>query len=270
MRFKITAICLMATSCTSPYPTSTPAFPLTKGLVIKNHNEKLSIDNIKIDDSMESSDYERLADKIKLMDLTLKEKTTQLANQKYSISDIGFLGGLTSVIAAASGAITTALYSGGVAVGGNTISQRYNYDVQILNYNITREKLNCMYKSMTELNSQQQKIIINDTNNTLAGVLKPYVDGVLNDLEFELEKQQTTMSIVAPDISVVSKLLTKEKASGQALKNNKGIRAYGLTLGFNEHIDDAAIFVLADNIEANIGLCKISPNHKDTPIDNIE
>ncbi|EOC9727121.1 hypothetical protein ACJD1C_000001, partial [Enterobacter kobei] len=69
MRFKITAICLMATSCTSPYPTSTPAFPLTKGLVIKNHNEKLSIDNIKIDDSMESSDYERLAAKIKLMDL---------------------------------------------------------------------------------------------------------------------------------------------------------------------------------------------------------
>lgn len=43
---------------------------------------------------------------------------------------------------------------------------------------------------MTELNSQQQKIIINDTNNTLAGVLKPYVDGVLNDLEFELENSK--------------------------------------------------------------------------------
>ncbi|MGL4723090.1 MAG: hypothetical protein ACRCWW_01070 [Scandinavium sp.] len=266
MRLALIAVCLLTASCTNPYPTATPDFPLVKGLARIDKNSENS-GNIEIDNAAGISEYERLTAEVKLVDLKIKEKVVKLSNQKYALSDIGFLGGLTSVIAAASGALTTALYSGGVAIGGSTLSQRYNYDVQMLNYNVTRAKLNCIYKAMTELTGKEQLLIVSDSDNVIAGTLRPYIGGVLNDLEFELEKQQTTVSVVAPDLGAVSQFLTQKNAANKLLASKPP--ASGGNQNFRSYIrmpDNTERLAVVNKISADVGLCKISPSNKNVQI----
>lgn len=62
-------------------------------------------------------------DNIKKIALVYRElwrgKYISLYQQTYGYNEVGFLGTLVAVISAASGSVTTAMYSGGIAVGDN-------------------------------------------------------------------------------------------------------------------------------------------------------
>jgi len=245
MRSGMMIICLLTVSCTSPYPSSVPDIPTMK----EEADPYAKGNKVK---------YSDVIGAIKKYDEKIERKTIDLLNQKYALGDVSMLGAVTSAIAAASGAVTTALYGGGVAIGSGVVSQRYNYDVQLINYQVTREKLNCMYRSMTVLTASQYYIISDSeqSDRRIAKALAPYVYSVLNDLKYELQKQQAAVSLVAPDLTALSGLLEKRKATD---KNFIG-KSSAYTLAEGESVANDVVYEnTADNIMANIGLCKLSP-----------
>ena len=183
--------------------------------------------------------------------MQLGEKEQRLANQKYALSDTSAAGAVTSVIAAASGALTTALYAGGVSVVGGAAGQRYNYDVQLLNYRTTRQKLNCVYRSMTDITTQQMAVAMNDSNSpSVIGVLKPYLNSVISDLTFELESEQAAVNLVAPDLASIAATIKERDSAKDKLESYRP----GL---FDTNSD--SVLDLAELIRTNIKMCKSSP-----------
>ncbi|ENK7128538.1 hypothetical protein AB3Y61_004162 [Serratia marcescens] len=93
----------MLSGCTSPYPIPVEQPRPAPWPVSAEKYPK--IDNIK---------------KIALVYRNLwREKYISLYQQTYGYNEVGFLGTLVAVISAASGSVTTAMYSGGIAVGDN-------------------------------------------------------------------------------------------------------------------------------------------------------
>lgn len=132
MRTIVAFVCLTSVSCTSPYPNAIPEMNYVSSLDCSNKKTASQCINTA------KNDYEKMATEVKRYEMQLREKEQQLATQKYLLSDTSAAGAVTSVIAAASGALTTALYAGGTSVVGGAASQRYNYDIQLLNYRSTR------------------------------------------------------------------------------------------------------------------------------------
>jgi hypothetical protein len=259
MRLLSLSLCFLALSCTSPYPTSTPNF--------KSLNNKMDL-------YLKPSNYSysQVVSLIRETNADLSDKMDKLSIQKNSLGDVGALGTLTAVIAAASGAVTSALFGGGVALGSGAVSQRYNYDTQLLNYQVTKEKINCIYRSVTELTASQYNIIIDDNSKSrrIPSALLPYSNGVLNDLIFELQTQQAAVTLLTPDLTALTSLLDKKKKAGHpVVKESKvgGLVRYSYATTYSNGIKvvgqpvDANIVYdnLADLIMSNIGLCKLSP-----------
>ncbi|EMW0871528.1 hypothetical protein AAEK27_004626 [Klebsiella quasipneumoniae] len=270
MRLFSPSLCLLAVSCTSPYPTSTPDFKsltISKDLYLKSSNPS----------------YAQVVELIRTTGNDVSDKMVKLSNQKNILGDVGMLGSITAVIAAASGAVTTALYGGGVALGSGAASQRYNYDIQLLNYQVTKEKINCMYRSVTELTASQYNIIIDDNskNHRIALALLPYTHGILNDLIFELQTQQAAVTLVTPDLTALTSLLDKKRKADQpVIKGSNGGKSVYLskitgakgTKGYPseyKEINSNIVYdSLADLIMSNIGLCKLSPQGRNLSISN--
>lgn len=195
-------------------------------------------------------------------DELIKDKIQKLSYQKYAANEIGLLGSLTSVIAAASGALTTALYSGGVAVGGGIVESRYNYDSQILNYRLTRYKLNCIYRAMIDMPSPERELINNDTKNkgVIINIIEPYIRNVLYDIKFDLETQQYSVTLVTPDLEQLTKLIKSYEA--EKSKGTQGVNTYD----FNSNEANAELLTVAEKIRTQVGICKIAPTSKPTSI----
>lgn len=230
---------IVATSCVSPYPNSTPK---PKDIIITKSNN-----------------YYTLASSIKEYENQLSTHSSSLQSQKYAASDIAFLGTVVSVIAAASGALTTALYSGGVGVGGSMVSQRYNYDVQISNYRAAIMKLNCMYRSMLQLPADELKWMEEDTTGIPMQILQPYVSSVISDIHFELDKKQSEVELTAPDLTSLAGLIDNYNKARKDVLNGK-TRGMVVASGEVPKPDDAALLALTEAIRANIGICKITSN----------
>ncbi|MCA1179735.1 MULTISPECIES: hypothetical protein [unclassified Pantoea] len=234
-------VCLASVSCTSPYPNAIP--------------EPENDDSIKIEynkyTSKSDNKYMMAANQVKIYELQLRQKEQKLATQKYSLNDISAVGAVTSVIAAASGALTTALYAGGVSVVGGAAGQRYNYDVQLLNYRTTRQKLNCIYRSMTDITTQQLAVAMNDNNApSVIGVLKPYLNSVTSDLIFELESEQAAVNLVAPDLNSIAATVNERNSAKNKLESPQ--------VNFDSS-NPVAVLALAELIRTNIKMCKSSP-----------
>lgn len=245
MRAIIAVVCLTSVSCTSPYPSAIPE-PVFHGSIScdpkKNKSECINEGK---------SEYEKAANYVKIYEMQLGEKEKQLATQKYALSDTSATGAVTSVIAVASGALTTALYAGGILVVGGAAGQRYNYDVQLLNYRTTRQKLNCIYRSMTDITTQQLAVAINDSNNpSVIGVLKPYLNSVTSDLIFELESEQAAVNLVAPDLTSIAATVNERDSAKKHLESPQ------LNLAAS---NPDAVLALAELIRNNIKMCKSSP-----------
>lgn len=241
MRAVIAIVCLTSVSCTSPYPNAIP--------------EPENDDSIRVEydkyTSIADNKYLMAANQIKIYELQLRQKEQRLATQKYSLSDISAAGALTSVIAAASGALSTALYAGGISVVGGAVSQRYNYDVQLLNYRTTRQKLNCIYRSMTDISTQQLAIAIDDKNNpSVIGILKPYLNSIISDILFELESEQAAVNLIVPDINSITEAFKERDSAKKHLESYQpGV------FGSNTN----SVLDLAELIRTNIKMCKSSP-----------
>ncbi len=241
MRTIVAFVCLTSVSCTSPYPNAIPEMNYVSSLDCSNKKTASQCINTA------KNDYEKMATEVKRYEMQLREKEQQLATQKYLLSDTSAAGAVTSVIAAASGALTTALYAGGTSVVGGAASQRYNYDIQLLNYRSTRKKLNCIYRSMMDITSDQMDIAIStDPNPLVSGLIQPYLNSVMSDLEFELQSEQAAVSLVAPDVTEIAETLNQQKAAQSSL------------MSFSAADKNSAI-ALAELIRTNIKMCKATP-----------
>lgn len=243
MRALVAVFCLTSVSCTSPYPSAVPE-PIVHGPINCDLNKYVC-------EKYGENEYLRAANYIKEYEGQLRDKENQLATQKYALSDTSATGAVTSVIAAASGALTTALYAGGVSVVGGAVGQRYNYDIQLLNYRTTRQKINCIYRSMTDITTQQLAVAMNDKNNpSVIGVLKPYLNSVTSDLIFELESEQAAVNLVAPDLSSIAATMNERDSAKKRLESPQLQLADG---------KPDAVLALAELIRTNIKMCKSSP-----------
>lgn len=236
MKAILLMVSTLIVSCTSPYP----------GIVDK---PDLSGNPIKNDDG-----YLMLAQRIKKYELQLDIKSSELQKQKYVASDVAFLGTVTSVVAAASGAITTALYSGGVGIGGGLVTQRYNYDAQLNNYRSAREKLNCMYRAMLEIPGEELTMLQQNKNGAVTRILQPYISAVIYDIYFELETKQSVVELNTPDLTALTKLFTDYKKTREFVDTATKNGTHPL-LGQ----EDTALIPLTENIRTKIGICKITP-----------
>lgn len=242
MRAFIAVICLTSVSCTSPYPNTIPEMNYINSLDCNNGKTKAAecVNTAK-------NPYESMATEVKRYEMQLSEKEQQLATQKYVLSDVSAAGTVTSVIAAASGALTTALYGGGVSVVGGVVGQRYNYDVQLLNYHTTRQKLNCIYRAMTDITSNQLDMAISTkTEPSVSELIKPYLNSVISDLVFELQSQQAAVSLVAPDVAAITEGLNQQKTAQKNFTSS-------------QTDDRSRTLALAELIRTNIKMCKTSP-----------
>ncbi|QCP62352.1 hypothetical protein [Pantoea sp. SO10] len=237
MRAILSVICLASVSCTSPYPNAVPeAGDITSFIPANTEAEK--------------NGYLSAANDVKKFERKLAEKQNRLATQKYAFSDVSAVGAVTSVIAAASGALTTALYAGGATVAGGVAGQRYSYDAQILNYRTTRQKLNCIYRAMTDISSEQLIVAMDDTRTpSVIQILKPYIRSVISDLAFELESEQSAVNLIAPDINAISKIINEKNAAIMVQRN----------LPRNKATEPNAVTAIAEVIRISIKACKISP-----------
>jgi hypothetical protein len=241
MRAIVAVICLTSVSCTSPYPNAIPEMNYISSLDCSNKLPAAECLNIG------KNPYERMATEVKRYEMQLWEKEQQLATQKYVLSDTSAAGAVTSVIAAASGALTTALYAGGVSVVGGVAGQRYNYDLQLLNYRTSRQKLNCIYRSMMDITSDQMNVAISTKPNpSVTTLIQPYLNSVMSDLMFELQSEQAAVSLVAPDVTAIAETLNNQKAAKDNLMSFQA-----------DDINSAT--ALAELIRTNIKMCKATP-----------
>lgn len=238
MRVIIVVVCLASVSCTSPYPNAIPAVADVSSLIPD-------------DQEPEKGSYLYTANKVKDYEQSLADKQNKLATQKYALSDVSAAGAVTSVIAAASGSLTTALYAGGIAVAGGVAGQRYNYDAQILNYHTTRQKLNCIYRAMTDISTQQLTVAMDDKSNpSVIQTVSPYLRGVISEIAFELESQQSAVNLIAPDLKSISGILTEQQSALIALRKIKK----------NNFLTSSdTVPSLAELIRTNIKMCTIFP-----------
>lgn len=238
MRAIMVVVCLASVSCTSPYPNAIPASADVASLIPDNPEP-------------EKGGYLYTANEVKKYEQSLADKENQLATQKYALSDVSAAGAVTSVIAAASGALTTALYAGGAAVAGGVAGQRYNYDAQILNYHTTRQKINCIYRAMTDLSTQQLTIAMdNKSDPSVIQTIRPYLRGVISEIAFELESQQSAVNLIAPDLKSISGILSEQQSALIALSKIKQN---------NLLTSSDTVSSLAELIRTNIKMCTVSP-----------
>ncbi|GKV75842.1 hypothetical protein PEC106568_10160 [Pectobacterium carotovorum subsp. carotovorum] len=245
MRAIVAVVCLTSVSCTSPYPNSIPDIKYIDSLKCETNNNRTqcqkTVKNV----------YEIAADEVKNNEKLLRDKEQQLATQKYALSDTSAAGAVTSVIAAASGTLTTALYAGGVSVVGGVAGQRYNYDLQLLNYRTTRQKFNCIYRAMMDLPTNQLQIAISTTPSpSVTELIRPSLNSAMSELMFELQSQQAAVSLVAPDITAIAETLKQQRA---AQAHIVAVRPEN----FLQNTPSAS--ALAELIRTNINMCKASP-----------
>lgn len=241
MRAIIAVICLSSVSCTSPYPNAIPEMNYVSSLDCSNKKTASQCVNTA------KNTYEHIATEVKRYEMQLWEKEQQLATQKYVLSDTSAAGAVTSVIAAASGALTTALYAGGVSVIGGVAGQRYNYDIQLLNYRTTRQKLNCIYRSMMDITSDQMDVATSTVPvPSVSQLIQPYINSVMSDLVFELQSEQASVSLVTPDVSAIAETLNQQKAAQSSI------------MSF-QPADKKSSIALAELIRTNIKMCKTTP-----------
>lgn len=285
MRKIIASTGIMLVSCTSPYPASVPDIPTTKSVsenILNNTPEYLR--GIETPSTPGGSDtppspgtpegsgttikqptppvgkidrYTLLTYEVRAYDELIRDKIQKLTYQKYAASEIGLLGTITSVIAAASGAITTAIYSGGVGIGGGMVEGRYNYDSQVLNYRLARYKLNCIYRAMTVMPASERELINSDTDDkgVIVKAIEPFIRNVIYDIKFELESQQYSVSLVTPDIGQLTKLLKSYEV--QDKKGDQG----GHALALYSPESKLELLTIAEKIRAQVGICKIAPTN---------
>lgn len=245
MRALTAVVCLTSVSCTSPYPNAIPEMKYSSSLDCSNKKTATQCINTA------TNDYEIAAAEVKRYEMQLREKEQKLATQKYVLSDLSAAGAVTSVIAAASGALTTALYAGGTSVVGGVAGQRYNYDIQMLNYRTTRQKLNCIYRSMMDITSEQMQVAISkEPVPSVAALIKPYLNSVISDLEFQLQSEQAAVSLVAPDVTAIAETLNQQRAAQRKIESFPAETFV---------TDRPSAIALAELIRTNIKMCKSSP-----------
>ncbi|HCR3023991.1 TPA: hypothetical protein ON323_003073 [Serratia marcescens] len=189
----------MISGCTSPYPipveTPRPApWPVEE-------EKKPKIDNIK---------------KIALVYRNLwREKYISLYQQIYGYNEVGFFGTLVAVISAASGSVTTAMYSGGIAAGANIFPGHYNYATQIYNYKTAAASANCMYEAINLLD-QDITLIIN-ANKAYYTDIGNYLYQNLEDLAYELEVRQAGVELITPNLDALAEAIKKEQQNKEKL-----------------------------------------------------
>jgi hypothetical protein len=192
MRTFTLAICTLLFACTNPYPVSVPKPSDYDGITL-------------------NAGYDALVKNVRAYGKALREKSHALQSQKYAYTDFGYLGSIVSVIAAASGALTTALYSGGAAVGGGMAAQHYNYDSQIQNYSVAMKKVQCIYRKLSERTVNEFMLIKLDTHSDIARVLTPFINNTLDDIYFELDSKQSSIDLKAPDLKLLADAFSKQK-----------------------------------------------------------
>lgn len=242
MRAIIAVVCLTSVSCTSPYPSAIPEMNYVSSLDCSHNKTAAQCINTA------TNVYEHMATEVKRYEMQLWEKEQLLATQKYILSDTSAAGAVTSVIAAASGALTTALYAGGTSVVGGAVGQRYNYDIQLLNYRTSRQKLNCIYRSMMDITSDQMDVAMSTVPSpSVSALIQPYLNSLMSDLVFELQSEQAAISLVAPDVTAIADTLNQQKAA------KAGLMAFPAA-------DKKSATALAELIRTNIKMCKSTPS----------
>ncbi|MFG6089147.1 hypothetical protein [Enterobacter soli] len=178
-------------------------------------------------------------------------------SQKYAYNDFGYLSSIVSVIAAASGALTTALYSGGVAVGGNMASQHYNYDAQVQNYNEARKKVQCIYRVLSERSVNESLLIKDDVTDEFIRIIRPTINSALDDIYFDLESKQSSVELKSADLKSLSDAFAKQKeAESKMTYYNAGLYSTGTT-DAEKAENSKKRMILAQSIQASVSICKV-------------
>lgn len=237
MRAFTLAICTLLFACTNPYPVSVPKPGNYHGITL-------------------NADYDALVKNVHNYGEELSQKSHKLQSQKYAYTDFGYLGSIVSVIAAASGALTTALYSGGAAVGGGMAAQHYNYDSQIQNYSVARKKVQCIYRKLNERTVNESLLIKFDTHSDIARILTPSINNALDDIYFELDSKQSSIDLKTPDLKLLADAFSKQKEISPKIASlNNGplpINNYE-----NKSKNEEARIILAQNIQMAVSICKV-------------
>lgn len=237
MRTFTLAICTLLFACTNPYPVSVPKPGNYHGITL-------------------NADYDALVKNVHDYGEELSQKSHKLQSQKYAYTDFGYLGSIVSVIAAASGALTTALYSGGAAVGGGMAAQHYNYDSQIQNYSVARKKVQCIYRKLNERTVNESLLIKFDTHSDIARILTPSINNALDDIYFELDSKQSSIDLKTPDLKLLADAFSKQKEIPPKIASlNNGplpINNYE-----NKSKNEEARIILAQNIQMAVSICKV-------------
>jgi len=227
----------MLSGCTSPYPIPVekprPApWPVAE-------EKKPKIDNIK-----------RIA--LVYRDLW-REKYISLYQQTYGYNEVGFFSTLVAVISAASGSVTTAMYSGGIAAGANVFPGHYNYATQIYNYKTAAASANCMYEVINLLD--QGVVLIIDTNKTYYADVGNYLYQNLEDLAYELEIRQAGVELITPNLDALAEAIKKEQKNKESLLSVTA--SQGRELYSKEDKELAVAYV-----KSKIKLCRINMSDK--------
>ncbi|MBH3281667.1 hypothetical protein I5N59_13020 [Serratia marcescens] len=201
----------MLSGCTSPYPISVEKPRPAPWSVAAEKKPK--IDNIK---------------KIALVYRELwRGKYISLYRKTYGYNEVGFLGTLVAVISAASGSVTTAMYSGGIAVGDNIFSGHYNYAAQIYNYKTAAASANYMYEVINLLD--QGVVLIIDNNKAYYTDVGNYLYQNLGDLAYELEIRLAGVELITPNLDALAEAIKKEqqnKARLLGVTTSQGYKFY--------------------------------------------
>ncbi|MBN5452135.1 hypothetical protein JY543_21470 [Serratia marcescens] len=123
--------------------------------------------------------------------------------------------------------MTTAMYSGGIAVGDNIFSGHYNYAAQIYNYKTAAASANYMYEVINLLD--QGVMLIIDNNKAYYTDVGNYLYQNLGDLAYELEIRLAGVELITPNLDAMAEAIKKEqqnKARLLGVTTSQGYKFY--------------------------------------------
>ncbi|CAI1005531.1 Uncharacterised protein [Serratia entomophila] len=176
-----------------------------------------------------------------------------LYRQKYGYGEAGFFGAIVAVISAASGAVTTAMYSGGVAAGANVFPSHYNYEVQIYNYKAAATAANCMYEVINLLDNDI--VLMINASEPLYNEVGNELYQNLEDLAYELEIKQAGVTLITPNLDALAAAVRLNQQNEEGLATIKNHRGYDLSSQNNR---DTVI----SSVKSKLRLCRLNMSDK--------
>lgn len=229
-------------SCTSYYPvpvytpqTKTTGDTVTIAEPTANDNGKDA--NIKPRTLVAIGDVLLAAKTYKVYADAYLAKSEDIKIEISNYSELGFLGGVGTLIAGLTGSPDGAAAGALVSTSSSIPAERYSLLVQSANYEKASDTMHCMYRAIAVENKKENL---------------PVVD-FLNDMAYQVHRQlrkaQNSVSLVDVDLAKVKQAVEKEKKTAAEAANALSKRQSLVAL------DESESVLLRKDYEAKLELC---------------